>query len=145
MSPCLSPRYHVSHYRNKYFLLLLLLLERESVPLVILSRPQNCHIVVSGGCDDEPGWIEIGSQCYKKVINPKIRKNEYSGKCQEMGGNYHLSISSSCTANLYLLPRLLIWGVNLGSNMRLRGLIFKRMGDVEKNPPCGMSRNAAHC
>ena len=25
MSPCLSPRYHVSHYRNKYFLLLLLL------------------------------------------------------------------------------------------------------------------------
>ena len=22
MSPCLSPRYHVSHYRNKYFLLL---------------------------------------------------------------------------------------------------------------------------
>ena len=26
MSPCLSPRYHVSHYRNKYFLLLLLLL-----------------------------------------------------------------------------------------------------------------------
>ena len=66
---------------------------------------QLCHIVVSGGCDDEPGWIGIGSQCYKKVLTPKIIKDDYSEKCQELGGKYHLSTSLSFAATFTLYHR----------------------------------------
>ena len=49
MSPCLSPRYHASHYRNKYFLLLFLTLTRPHplyharTPCITPAPPQHAN------------------------------------------------------------------------------------------------------